>query len=134
MLKKGGFDTTVGDEGGFAPGVSIKPAKNKFGYEITGVMTLEKALDALKAATTNAGYKFGTDIKIALDVASSEFCDKNTKKGKPETYTFKKSTKKTVKSADMVKLYETTKSSSTSTPSSPLKTVSTKLTGLAGRS
>jgi len=106
VLKKGGFDTTVGDEGGFAPGVSIKPAKNKFGYEITGVMTLEKALDALKAATTNAGYKFGTDIKIALDVASSEFCDKNTKKGKPETYTFKKSTKKTVKSADMVKLYE----------------------------
>ena len=106
MLKKAGFDTTVGDEGGFAPGVSIKPAKNKFGYEITGVMTLEKALDALKAATTNAGYKFGTDIKIALDVASSEFCDKNTKAGKPETYTFKKSTKKTVKSADMVKLYE----------------------------
>ncbi|MBR4785622.1 MAG: phosphopyruvate hydratase, partial [Fibrobacter sp.] len=63
VLKKAGFDTTVGDEGGFAPGVSIKPAKNKFGYEITGVMTLEKALDALKAATTNAGYKFGTDIK-----------------------------------------------------------------------
>lgn len=106
VLKKGGFDTTVGDEGGFAPGVSIKPAKNKFGYEITGVMTLEKALDALKTATTNAGYKFGTDIKIALDVASSEFCDKNTKNGKPETYTFKKSTKKTLKSADMVKLYE----------------------------
>lgn len=106
VLKKGGFDTTVGDEGGFAPGVSIKPAKNKFGYEITGVMTLEKALDALKTATTNAGYKFGTDIKIALDVASSEFCDKNTKAGKPETYTFKKSTKKTLKSADMVKLYE----------------------------
>ena len=109
VLKKAGFDTTVGDEGGFAPGVSIKPAKNKFGYEITGVMTLEKALDALKAATTNAGYKFGTDIKIALDVASSEFCDKNTKAS-------------------------STKSSSTSTPSSPLKTVSTKLTGLAGRS
>ena len=106
VLKKAGFDTTVGDEGGFAPGVSIKPAKNKFGYEITGVMTLEKALDALKTATTNAGYKFGTDIKIALDVASSEFCDKNTKAGKPETYSFKKSTKKTLKSADMVKLYE----------------------------
>ena len=102
VLKNDGFDTTVGDEGGFAPGVSIKPAKNKFGYEITGVMTLEKALDALKTATTNAGYKFGTDIKIALDVASSEFCDKNTKAGKPETYTFKKSTKETVSSDDMV--------------------------------
>ena len=107
VLKNDGFDTTVGDEGGFAPGVSIKPAKNKFGYEITGVMTLEKALDALKTATTNAGYKFGTDIKIALDVASSEFCDKNTKAGKPETYTFKKSTKETVSSDDMVALYET---------------------------
>jgi Enolase len=106
VLKNGGFDTTVGDEGGFAPGVAIKPAKNKFGYEIKDVMTLEKALAALKTATEKAGYKFGTDIKIALDVASSEFCDKNTKKGKPETYTFKKSTKKTVKSADMVKLYE----------------------------
>ena len=106
VLKDGGFDTTVGDEGGFAPGVAIKPAKNKFGYEIKGVMTLEKALAALKTATEKAGYKFGTDIKIALDVASSEFCDKNTKKGKPETYTFKKSTKKTLKSADMVKLYE----------------------------
>ena len=106
VLKNGGFDTTVGDEGGFAPGVAIKPAKNKFGYEIKDVMTLEKALAALKTATEKAGYKFGSDIKIALDVASSEFCDKNTKKGKPETYTFKKSTKKTVKSADMVKLYE----------------------------
>ena len=106
VLKNGGFDTTVGDEGGFAPGVAIKPAKNKFGYEIKDVMTLEKALAALKTATEKAGYKFGSDIKIALDVASSEFCDKNTKAGKPETYTFKKSTKKTVKSADMVKLYE----------------------------
>ena len=106
VLKCKGCNTAVGDEGGFAPGVAIKPAKNKFGYEIKGVMTLEKALAALKTATEKAGYKFGTDIKIALDVASSEFCDKNTKKGKPETYTFKKSTKKTLKSADMVKLYE----------------------------
>jgi enolase len=108
VLKKGGFDTTVGDEGGFAPGVAIKPAKNKFGYEIKDVMTLEKALAALKTATENAGYVFGKDIKIALDVASSEFCDKETEKegSKAVTYTFKKSTKKTVKSADMVKLYE----------------------------
>ncbi len=107
VLKNGGFDTTVGDEGGFAPGVALKPSpKAKYGFEIKGVMTLEKALAALKTATENAGYKFGKDIKIALDVASSEFCDKNTKAGKPETYTFKKSTKKTLKSADMVKLYE----------------------------
>ena len=113
VLKKGGFDTTVGDEGGFAPGVAIKPAKNKFGYEIKDVMTLEKALAALKTATENAGYKFGTDIKIALDVASSEFCVDKLENGEPSvddkrkvTYFFKKSTKKTLKSADMVKLYE----------------------------
>ncbi len=113
VLKKGGFDTTVGDEGGFAPGVAIKPAKNKFGYEIKDVMTLEKALAALKTATENAGYKFGEDIKIALDVASSEFCVDKLENGEPSVedkrkvnYFFKKSTKKTLKSAQMVKLYE----------------------------
>ena len=113
VLKKGGFDTTVGDEGGFAPGVAIKPAKNKFGYEIKDVMTLEKALGALKQATEDAGYEFGKDIKIALDVASSEFCVDKLENGEPSvddkrkvTYFFKKSTKKTLKSAEMVKLYE----------------------------
>ena len=57
VLKKGGFETTVGDEGGFAPGVALKKdAKSKFGWKITGVMTLEKALTALKDATEAAGY------------------------------------------------------------------------------
>ena len=112
VLKKGGFETTVGDEGGFAPGVALKKdAKSKFGWKITGVMTLEKALTALKDATEAAGYKFGKDIKIALDVASSEFCDQEeksekTKWDKNKTYTFKKSTGKTYKSAQLVKYYE----------------------------
>ncbi|WP_308602996.1 phosphopyruvate hydratase [uncultured Fibrobacter sp.] len=109
VLKKAGYDTTVGDEGGFAPGVALKKSsKAKFGFEIKGVMTLEKALSALKEATENAGYKFGKDIKIALDVASSEFCDKKIadKWDKGESYTFKKSTGKTFKSAQMVKYYE----------------------------
>ena len=50
----------------------------------------------------------GKDIKIALDVASSEFCDQEeksekTKWDKNKTYTFKKSTGKTYKSAQLVK-------------------------------
>lgn len=108
VLKDGGFETTVGDEGGFAPGVSIKKSKKaKFGWEIKGVMTLEHALSALGEATKAVGYKFGKDIKIALDVASSEFCDKKGQDAKGgETYTFKKSTQKTLKSRQMVAYYE----------------------------
>ena len=113
VLKDGGFETTVGDEGGFAPGVALKKdPKSKFGWKITGVMPLEKALTALKTATEKAGYKFGKDIKIALDVASSEFCDQQenksdkTKYDKNKTYTFKKSTGKTLTSKQLVKYYE----------------------------
>ena len=113
VLKDGGFETTVGDEGGFAPGVALKKdPKSKFGWKITGVMTLEKALTALKTATEKAGYTFGKDIKIALDVASSEFCDQQenksdkTKYDKNKTYTFKKSTGKTLTSKQLVKYYE----------------------------
>lgn len=103
VLKDGGFDTTVGDEGGFAPGAAIK--KDKSGkFVIKGTMTLEGALDALGKATEAAGYKFGKDIKIALDVASSEFCNKE--KGDKKTYTFKKSTGKTMTSAQLVSYYE----------------------------
>lgn len=100
VLKDGGYDTTVGDEGGFAPGVGIKKDK-KGNFVIKNVMTLEKALDALVKATEDAGYKMGKDIQIALDVASSEFCNKG--KG---SYTFKKSTGKTLSSKQMVAYYE----------------------------
>lgn len=56
VLKKEGYATTVGDEGGFAP--SLKSNKD--------------ALEMIKRATEAAGYTFGKDIVIALDVASSE--------------------------------------------------------------
>lgn len=56
LLKKENFSTTVGDEGGFAP--SLK--KNA------------DALELIKQATEAAGYKFGEDIVLALDCASSE--------------------------------------------------------------
>jgi enolase len=70
VLKDKGLSTAVGDEGGFAPTLE----------------STEAALDAIALAVKNAGYKFGKDIYIALDVASSEFFDAKTK-----NYIFKKS-------------------------------------------
>jgi enolase len=64
-----GLSTAVGDEGGFAPYLKHN----------------EAALQAIAAATKQAGYTFGKDIKVALDPASSEFY--NAKTGK---YTFDK--------------------------------------------
>jgi enolase len=56
-LKKAGYNTSVGDEGGFAP--ALKSAEDGLDFVI-------KAIEA-------AGYKAGTDITIALDCASTEF-------------------------------------------------------------
>src|SRR5258708_31773054 len=72
VLKKKGYSTAVGDEGGFAP--SLK----------SNVEAIEVILEAIQLA----GYKAGEEIAIALDPASSEFFDKA--KGK---YVFKKSDK-----------------------------------------
>lgn len=57
VLHDRNLSTAVGDEGGFAPT-----------FEGT-----EDALDSIKKAVENAGYKWGEEIKIALDCASSEF-------------------------------------------------------------
>ncbi len=84
LLKKRGLSTAVGDEGGFAPNLK----------------SVNDALDSILKAITQAGYKPGQDVKIALDVASSEFYDKD--KG---SYTFHKSTGKTLSPSKMVKLY-----------------------------
>lgn len=56
VLKKGGFNTAVGDEGGFAPNLQSN----------------EQAIEILIKAVKSAGYKVGKDILIALDVAASE--------------------------------------------------------------
>ena len=56
VLKKGGFNTAVGDEGGFAPDMKSN----------------EQAIEVLIKAVKSAGYKIGKDILIALDVAASE--------------------------------------------------------------
>ena len=70
VLKGRGLSTAVGDEGGFAP--NFKDAND--------------ALETIANAVKKAGYKFGKDVFIALDVASSEFYDAAKKQ-----YIFKKS-------------------------------------------
>ena len=83
VLKKRGLSTAVGDEGGFAPKLN----------------SVEDALESILEATKNAGYKAGRQIYLALDVASSEFYNRD------GTYTFKKSTGKTVSGAQLVDFY-----------------------------
>jgi enolase len=85
ILKNKGHSTGVGDEGGFAPSLESNQA----------------ALDVVLEAITQAGYTPGGDVYIALDVASSELWNEETK-----TYEFKKSGDKTRSSDDMVALYE----------------------------
>jgi enolase len=60
ILRKKGYATTVGDEGGYAPSVK--------GGSI-------EALELIGEAVGMAGYKFGSDIALALDVAASELVD-----------------------------------------------------------
>jgi enolase len=84
VLKKRGYSTAVGDEGGFAPSLKAN----------------EEALEVLMEAIQQAGYKPGEQIAIALDPASSEFFDKDKKK-----YIFKKSDKSEKTSAQMVEFY-----------------------------
>jgi enolase len=82
VLKKKGYSTAVGDEGGFAPSLKSN----------------DEALELVLEAITKAGYKPGEQIGIALDPAASEFF----KDGK---YIFKKSDKSERTSAQMVEYY-----------------------------
>jgi enolase len=85
ILKKKGYSTGVGDEGGFAPSLSSN----------------REALDLVLEAVVQAGYKPGDDVLIALDVASSELWNEKT-----QSYEFKKSGEATRDAAGMVSLYE----------------------------
>jgi enolase len=82
VLKKRGYNTAVGDEGGFAPSVK------------SNVEAIEVVLEAIQ----QAGYKPGEQIAIALDPAASEFF----KDGK---YVFKKSDKSSKSSEEMVQYW-----------------------------
>jgi len=64
VLTKKGYNTSVGDEGGFAPDLKSN----------------EEALEVIMEAILKSGYKDGKDIVIALDPASTEFYDPKTKK------------------------------------------------------
>jgi enolase len=85
ILKKKGCSTGVGDEGGFAPSLSSN----------------REALDVVLEAITQAGYRAGEDVFLALDVASSELWDESARR-----YEFKKSGDKPRTADDMVALYE----------------------------
>jgi enolase len=84
VLKKKGYSTSVGDEGGFAPNLKSN----------------EEAPETILEAITQAGYRPGTDIALALDPASSEFFDSG--KGK---YVFKKSDKSERQAEQLVEFY-----------------------------
>lgn len=83
-LKKRGYSTAVGDEGGFAPSCKSN----------------EEAIQLVLEAISAAGYKPGEQVSIALDPAASEFYDKPSGK-----YVFKKSDKSTHAPEDMVKYW-----------------------------
>jgi enolase len=85
VLKGRGLSTAVGDEGGFAP--NLKSA--------------DDALETIAEAVKKAGYKFGKDVFIALDVASSEFYDKAKKQ-----YVFKKSSGERFSAEELVGYYQ----------------------------
>lgn len=68
ILKRKGLATAVGDEGGFAPEITIENKSNK--KMKSGVD--EKAIELLLEAIEQAGYKEKRDVEIALDVAASE--------------------------------------------------------------
>ena len=84
VIKKKGYSTGVGDEGGFAPNF-----KNN-----------EEPLEAIVEAIKNAGYIPGKDISIAMDVAASEFYNSKTKK-----YQLTKSKGGELTTAQMIKWY-----------------------------
>jgi enolase len=85
VLKKNGYSTAVGDEGGFAPNLKSN----------------EEALERVLEAISTAGYKPGEQICVALDPASSEFYDRGSRK-----YVFKKSDQSARSSEDMVCFWE----------------------------
>lgn len=85
VLKKKGYNTSVGDEGGFAPNLKSN----------------EEAFEIILEAITQAGYKPGSQISLAVDVAASEMYDKKKKK-----YIFFKSDKSEKSVDEMIKIYE----------------------------
>jgi enolase len=85
VLKKKGFSTNVGDEGGFAPNIQSN----------------EEAIETVLTAIQTAGYKTGSQVMIAMDAANSELWNAKEKK-----YIFHKSDGKKLSSDQLVKYWE----------------------------
>ena len=85
VLKKKGFSTNVGDEGGFAPNIQSN----------------EEAIETVLTAIQAAGYKTGSQIMIAMDAANSELWNAKEKK-----YVFHKSDGKKMTSEQLVKYWD----------------------------
>ena len=85
VLKKKGFSTNVGDEGGFAPNIQSN----------------EEAIETVLIAIEAAGYKTGSQVMIAMDAANSELWNAKEKK-----YVFHKSDGKKMTSEQLVKYWE----------------------------
>ncbi len=85
VLKKKGYNTAVGDEGGFAPSLKAN----------------DEAVELILEAIQQAGYTPGEQIAIALDPATSELFDPDKKK-----YVFKKSDKRELSSEQMAAFWE----------------------------
>lgn len=83
VLKKKGYATSVGDEGGFAPNLRSN----------------EEAIETILEAVAKAGYSTGNDCLLALDPAASEFYDGN-------SYVFKKSDKRKLTGDEMVQFWK----------------------------
>src|SRR5688572_18101815 len=84
VLKKKGYSTNVGDEGGFAPDIQSN----------------EEAIDTVMTAINTAGFKAGTEVSIAMDPAVSEMFDSKTGQ-----YHFHKSDGKKLSSEKMVEFW-----------------------------
>ena len=83
VLKKKGYGTAVGDEGGFAPNLKSN----------------EEAIETILEAIHLSGYQTGDDVLFALDPAASEFFD-------GQSYVFKKSDKRKLSSGEMVAFWK----------------------------
>jgi enolase len=83
VLKKKGYATSVGDEGGFAPNLKSN----------------EEAIETILEAIGIAGYQAGGDILLALDPAASEFYD-------GQSYVFKKSDGRQLRSDEMIAFWK----------------------------
>src|SRR5438105_5704416 len=84
VLKKKGYATSVGDEGGFAPNLKSN----------------EEAIETILEAIAEAGYQAGRNVLLALDPAASEFYD-------GQSYVFKKSDGRELSSAQMISFWKT---------------------------